>query len=149
MWADAHVMAALPNIGGALYSMPQFGWRPLLLCRAVMLPRYETVKISWGCPKLPDRSQPLVGSLASAKLIFELADYQLLKLTFQLAVPITDKNTQEWLVCQCHNICIWWKNKISQDNMWIHSNSRIIYNNLIYHARCWLLDIWLLDAKEM
>ena len=26
-----NVMAALPNIGGALCSTPQFGWRPLLV----------------------------------------------------------------------------------------------------------------------
>jgi len=37
-----NVMAALPNIGGALCSTPQFGSRPLLECRAVTLPRHET-----------------------------------------------------------------------------------------------------------
>ena len=31
------VMAALPNIGGALCWTPQFGWRPLLECRVVTL----------------------------------------------------------------------------------------------------------------
>ena len=39
----------------------KFGWRPLLECRAVRLPRRE---IRWnllGCPKLANRSQPLVG----------------------------------------------------------------------------------------
>ena len=36
------LMAALPNIGGALCWTPQFGWRPLLECRAVTLPRRET-----------------------------------------------------------------------------------------------------------
>ena len=30
----ANVMAALPNIGGALRSTPQFRWRPLLECRS-------------------------------------------------------------------------------------------------------------------
>jgi len=30
-----NVMAALPNTGGALCSTPQFGWRPLVECRAV------------------------------------------------------------------------------------------------------------------
>jgi len=29
-----NVIATLPNIGGALCSTPQFGWRPLLECRA-------------------------------------------------------------------------------------------------------------------
>jgi len=57
----ADVMVALPNIDGALCSTPQFGWRPLVQCRAVMLPRCETRWNLQGCPKLPDRSQPLVG----------------------------------------------------------------------------------------
>ena len=56
-----NVMAALPNIGGALCSTPQFGWRPLLECRAVKLPRRETRWNYLGCPKLTKRSQPLVG----------------------------------------------------------------------------------------
>ena len=56
-----NVMAALPNIGGALCSTPQFGWRPLLQCRAVTLPRSETRWNLQGCTKIPDRSQPLVG----------------------------------------------------------------------------------------
>ena len=47
-------------------------WRPLVhrrkvwltlttYCHAVTLPRREVVESSWGCPKLPKRSQPLVG----------------------------------------------------------------------------------------
>ena len=59
-----NVRHALPNIGGiggALCSTPQFGWRPLLECRAVMLPRRETRWNLQGCPKLANRSQPLVG----------------------------------------------------------------------------------------
>jgi len=58
-----NVMAALPNIGGALCklcSRPQFGWRPLLECCAVTLPRCKTCWNMQGCPKLPNRSQPLV-----------------------------------------------------------------------------------------
>jgi len=54
-------VATLPNIGGALCSTPQFGWRPLLECRAVTLPRSETRWHLQGCPKLTKRSQPLVG----------------------------------------------------------------------------------------
>jgi len=45
----------------ALFNVAELGWRPLPLCRAVTLPRRET---SWNlleCPKLPSRSQPLVG----------------------------------------------------------------------------------------
>jgi len=37
-----NVMATLPNIGGVLCSTSQFGWRLLLECWAVMLPRRET-----------------------------------------------------------------------------------------------------------
>jgi len=55
------VMAALPNIGGALCSTPQFGWRPLVECRAVTLPRRETRWNLLESPKLTKRSQPLVG----------------------------------------------------------------------------------------
>jgi len=57
-----NVMAALPNIGGALCSAPQFGWRPLLECRAVTLPRCETRWNSLACPKLANRSQPSAAS---------------------------------------------------------------------------------------
>jgi len=42
-------------------STPQFGWRPLLQCPAVTLPRRETRWNYLGCPKLTKRSQPLVG----------------------------------------------------------------------------------------
>jgi len=45
-----------------LFNTAKFGWRPLLQCRAVKLPRCETHWNLQGCPKLPDRSQPLVGS---------------------------------------------------------------------------------------
>jgi len=38
-----NVMVALPNIGGTLCSTPQFGWRPLPDCRAVTLPRRESL----------------------------------------------------------------------------------------------------------
>ena len=43
-----------------LFNAAKFGWRPLLKCRAVTLPRRET---RWNClgrPKLTKRSQPLV-----------------------------------------------------------------------------------------
>ena len=56
-----NVMVALPNIGGALCSTPQFGWRPQLECRAVTLPRRQPRWNLQGCPKLTKRSQPLVG----------------------------------------------------------------------------------------
>jgi len=55
-----NVMATLPTTGGALCWRPQFGWCPLLACRAVMLPRRKTRWNLQGCPKLANRSQPLV-----------------------------------------------------------------------------------------
>jgi len=56
-----NVMAALPTTGGALCWTPQFGWRALLVCHAVTLPRCETCCYLQECPKLANRSQPLVG----------------------------------------------------------------------------------------
>jgi len=44
-----------------LFNSAEFGWRPLLDCRAVMLPRHETRWNLQGCPKLANRSQLLVG----------------------------------------------------------------------------------------
>jgi len=44
-----------------LFNAAQFGWRPLLECRAVTLLRRETRWNLLGCPKLPNRSQPLLG----------------------------------------------------------------------------------------
>ena len=44
-----------------LFNAAKFGWRPLLECRAVTLPRRQTRWNFQGCPKLTKRSQPLVG----------------------------------------------------------------------------------------
>jgi len=44
-----------------LFNAAKFGWRPLLECRAVTKPRRETRWNLLGCPKQPNRSQPLVG----------------------------------------------------------------------------------------
>ena len=44
-----------------LFNAPKFGWRPLLECHAVTLPRRKTRwNLQW-CLKLTNRSQPLVG----------------------------------------------------------------------------------------
>jgi len=60
-----NVVVALPNIGGALCSMLQsladVHSGPLIECRAVTLPRRESRWNLYGCPKLANRSQPLVG----------------------------------------------------------------------------------------
>jgi len=44
-----------------LFSAAKFGWRPLLDCGAVTLPRCDTRWNMMGCPKPTNRSQPLVG----------------------------------------------------------------------------------------
>jgi len=44
-----------------LFNAAKFGWCPLLECRAVTLPRRESCWNLQGCPKLANRSQPLVG----------------------------------------------------------------------------------------
>jgi len=55
-----NVMAILPNIGGALWSMPQ-SLADAHYCHAVTLPWCETRWNLQGCPKLTKWSQPLVG----------------------------------------------------------------------------------------
>ena len=44
-----------------VFNTANFGWRPLLECCAGMLPRCETRWNMLGCPKLANRSQPLLG----------------------------------------------------------------------------------------
>jgi len=44
-----------------LFNAAKFGWRPLIECRPVTLPRRETRWNLQRCPKLTKRSQPLVG----------------------------------------------------------------------------------------
>ena len=46
-----------------LFNAAKFGWRPLLDCRAVMLSRHESRWNLQGCPRLVNRSQPLVGNV--------------------------------------------------------------------------------------
>jgi len=48
-----------------VFNAAKFGWRPLLECRAVTLPRRETCWNLQGCPKLANRSQRLVGQCSS------------------------------------------------------------------------------------
>ena len=55
-----NVIVALPNIGGARCLTPQ-SLADAHYCRAVTLPRRETCWNLQGCPKLANRSQPLVG----------------------------------------------------------------------------------------
>jgi len=46
-----------------LFNAAKCGWRPLLECPAVTLPRRQTRSNLQGCPKLTKRSQPLVGQV--------------------------------------------------------------------------------------
>jgi len=60
MWANAKRDGRPAKCRWRPLSTPQFGWRPLLECRAVTLPR----RVRWnlqGCPKLRNWSQPSVG----------------------------------------------------------------------------------------
>jgi len=62
MWANAQNDGRTAKYRWCpLFNATKFGWRPLLECRAVTLPRRETRWNLQGCPKLPDRSQALVG----------------------------------------------------------------------------------------
>ena len=61
-----NVMAALPNIGSPLFSTPQFGWRPLLQCRAVTVRRRETRWNLQGCLKLAEFFWPAACGLAKS-----------------------------------------------------------------------------------
>jgi len=62
MWANAQRDGRPAEYGWRpLFNAAKFGWRPLLECRAVTKPRRETRWNLHGCPKQPNRSQPLVG----------------------------------------------------------------------------------------
>ena len=56
-----NAMATLPYRWRPLFNAAEFGWRPLVECRAVTLPRRETHWNLQGCLKLANRSQPVVG----------------------------------------------------------------------------------------
>jgi len=81
-----NVTAALPNIGGALSSSPQFCWRPLLECRAVTLPRSDTRWSQLGCPRT---SKPI--SAASEPKFTILSGRVEKVLLFNKFFPIIDK----------------------------------------------------------
>ena len=62
MWANAQCDGRpAEHRWHPLFNAAKFGWRPVLECRSVTLPRRETCWNLHGCPKLPDWSQPLVG----------------------------------------------------------------------------------------
>jgi len=62
MWATAqHDGRRAEYRWRPLFNATKFRWCALLECRAVTLPRRETRWNLLGCPKLANRSQPLVG----------------------------------------------------------------------------------------
>jgi len=62
MWANAQLDGRRAEYRWhRLFNAAKFGWRPLLQCYALTLPRCKTRWNLQGCPKLPDRSQPLGG----------------------------------------------------------------------------------------
>jgi len=64
MWADAQRDGRPTEYScRPLFNAAKFRWRPLLECRAVTLPRRESRWNLHGCPKLPNRSQPLVAEV--------------------------------------------------------------------------------------
>jgi len=62
MWANAHHGGRPAEYRWhPLFNTAKFGWRPLLECHAVTLPRRKTGWNLHGSPKLVNRSQPLLG----------------------------------------------------------------------------------------
>ena len=62
MWANAqHDGRPAEYRWRPLFNAAKFGYCPLLKCRAVTLPRSESRLNLQECPKLVNRSQPLVG----------------------------------------------------------------------------------------
>ena len=62
MWANAqHDGRPAERRWRPVFDAAKFGWRSLLYCCAVTLPRREGLWNLEGCPKLVNRSQPLVG----------------------------------------------------------------------------------------
>ena len=62
MWASAQRDGRLVEYRWRpLFNATKFGWRPLLKCCAVTLPRRQTRWNLQRCPKLANSSQPLVG----------------------------------------------------------------------------------------
>jgi len=60
MWANAQRDGRPAKYRwGPLFNAAKFGWRPLLECHAVTLPRRESHWNWKGCPKLANKSQPL------------------------------------------------------------------------------------------
>ena len=95
-----NVMAALPNIGGALCSTPQFGWRPLLECRAVTLPRHE---IPLKLPGVPQTNET-ISAASGPKFTILCGHVEEILLLNKFFFPIVDTclSCEDILVRQSH-----------------------------------------------
>ena len=107
-----------------LFNASKFGWRPLLECRAVTLPRRETRWNLQGCPKLANRSQLLVGRsspyyedmwrryrcltsfFSDCRYMPQLRRYSLTKLCNGAKMAIFCILYFQWAVCSTFHTCI-------------------------------------------
>jgi len=100
MWANAQRDGRLAEYRWRpLFNAAKFGWRPLLQCCAVTLPRRETRWNLLGCPKLANRSQPLVGQSSPHKMLNQNKKSKCTK------IKPKPKPTKELLVCVCVSLC--------------------------------------------
>ena len=85
-----------------LFNAAKFGWRPLLECRAVMLPRRESRWNLQGCPKLANRSQPLGGR--SSPYYEDVGEVSMFNIFFGLSIHASAAKIQPDKVVQwCQN----------------------------------------------
>ena len=82
-----------------LFNAAKFGWRSLLYCCAVTLPRREDRWNLEGCPKLVNRSQPLVGR--SSPYCGHVEDIWCLTSFFHLLLNLTVKELSKLVTYTC------------------------------------------------
>ena len=104
MWANAqHDGRPAEYRWRPLFIATKFGWRPLLECRAVTLPRHETHWNWKGCPKLDNISQPLVAR-SSPHYVDMWRRYRCLTIFFWLSIHASVAKIQPDKVVQwCQN----------------------------------------------
>ena len=106
MWADAQRDGRSAEYRWLpLFNVAKFSWRPVLEYRAVTLPRRETRWNLQVCPKLTNRSQPLVGR-SSPYYVDVWRSYQCLTIFF----PIVDSTHALATKIQPEKIVRWCQN---------------------------------------
>jgi len=87
----------------SLFNAAKFGWRPLLECGTVTLPRRES-RWNWkGCPKLVNRSQPLLAG-SSPRYEDMWRRYRCLTTFFRLSIHASAARIQpDKVVRWCQN----------------------------------------------